>query len=164
MARTNFNNEIWIEIKRLYVYDGQTANAISKMEGMPTAATILKRAKATNNEGLNWDDEKQQFQSERLALLAPGGLAIKIFEKIEKFLTKDITKFSTKDADAIAKLHKSLERVLDKRYHVHMMIEVLTDYMKFLRENYPELVADGKIFNSARNYKNTMLNKLGVNV
>ncbi len=161
MGRKIFNNDIWIEVKRLFVYEGSTASAISQIKGMPTPATILKKAKEKNPEGLDWYDEQKQFKAERLELLAPGGMTVKILKLMEKFLSKDIKKFSTKDADALSKLHKSFMQIADKRYHIHMMFEVLGDYLKFLNEFYPELVVDGKIFNSARNFKNQLLTRLG---
>ena len=143
------------------MYEGLSYNEIAKQPGMPAVPTLSNWGKKKNTDGLTWDDEMEQFQSERFALLAPGGLAVKILRAIEHLMNKDVSKLTGKDADALAKYHKAFVRIVDKKYHVHMMFEVLGDFLVFLKNNYPDLVKDGKVFNAIRNFKNTLLTKLG---
>lgn len=161
MANVGYKSEIKIEAHRMRVYEGLSYNLISKSPGMPSPATLIKWGKKKNKDGMNWDDEMEQFQSEKFALMAPGGLAIKILKAIEHLMSKDVRKLTPKDADALSKFHKSFVRIVDKRYHVHMMFEVMKDLVLFLKQEYPDLIKDGKLFNSFRLFKNNLLTRMG---
>lgn len=149
----SYDNDQFVEIKRLYVIDGKSALEISKIyQKKPTAQTILNWAKK-----FDWDTEKEKAIQDKFDAISPKNLASKILEQISAIVNKD--GFTPKDADALAKLQSALQKVTDKNYQLPVMYQVLTDFLEFIRINYPLLLTDDLI-KAVRDFKNEIKAKL----
>jgi len=148
--------QIRAEAKSMLVCEGKSAKEIAELyDHEPCVQTILNWAAHKNKEGKNWYDIRDEYEHNKYEALSPKGLAFKILNKINMLLNTDNSKFGVKDADAIAKLRVSLEKLTDKKYQIPMMYEVLTLFVKFLKQHYPEVV-NGNFLNAVRHFKNSL--------
>lgn len=149
-----YKAHIWHECRKFYVYDDLTAEEISEIfNGNPTASAIRYHIK---NE--KWDDEKKRVQEVNYSKISPAAMANKVLEKIYGILSSD--EFSTKDADKLAKLQATLSKLLDSKYQIPMLYQMLTGFTVFVKENHPKAFSR-ELIDAARDYKNHMLKELG---
>ena len=147
-----FSPDIKAKIRFLYIDEGKSALDISKKyKGNPSPQTIAGWAK--NN---GWDKDRKQRTHDEYEKLSPQHLANKLLKHISDILNKK--KFTTKDADALAKLRITMEKIVDKKFQIPMMYELLTKFINFLNKNYPDfMVANEEIFyNAVLHFKNEM--------
>ena len=131
-----YNPKIQNTAKKMYIEDGKSAVEIAKhFKGKPTAQTILNWASKEN-----WEQLKLDFRNRQYEKLSPKTLAEKILSKIEKLVSIENDQFTTKDADALAKLQKSLSNLTDSKQQLPAMFQMLTDFGNFLKEKYPSLL------------------------
>ena len=150
-----FSPEIKAKIRFLYVDKGLSALEISKKyHGNPSAQTISLWAKANG-----WNIERTETTQEEYEKLSPQNLANKILQHIAHILDKKKARFTTKDADALAKLRVSMEKITDKKYQIPMMYELLTNEVDFLNKNYPQFITE-EFLNAIRHFKNELKSKL----
>jgi transposase len=146
-----FSPEIKAKIRFLYVDEGKSALAISKKyKGNPSAQTISLWAKING-----WDKERTERTHDEYEKLSPQHLANKILKHIGNILDKKGKSFTTKDADALAKLRVSMEKITDKKYQIPMMYELLTNMIDFLNKNYKQFITD-EFLNAIRHFKNEL--------
>lgn len=147
------------EIHNKFVKDGISAREISRQyEGKPSAQQIMNWARKKIN-GQTWEEERDEYQAHEYETLSPQGQVQKILLRINKLLTEDISRFTTKDADAIAKLQKTMERIVDKKFQIPMMFELLTKLIEFLMKHYAEIVTHD-FLNAIRHFKNELRERL----
>jgi len=131
-----YNPNIKVQAKKMYVQEGKSANEISKnFNGKPTAQTVLNWVTKEK-----WDVLKSDYQNKQYEKLSPKSMAEKILSKIDKLLSVSTDEFTTKDADALAKLQKSLANITDSKQQLPIMFELLTDFVNFLENKHPELL------------------------
>jgi len=144
------------QIKLLYIQGSSALNISNQFGGAPSPQTITNWANTPDSDGLSWLDQRNSFAQKEYEKLSPQSQAQKILERINLLLQKSPEKFTTKDADALAKLQKVMEKLVDKRYHLPVMFNLLTDFLNFLKINYPLLITP-ELINSVRHYKNTFI-------
>jgi hypothetical protein len=150
-----FSPDTIAKIKALYVNEGKSALDISKKcHGQPSSQTISGWVKK-----YDWNKLRDEYLNEKYEELSPQNIAQKILQKIHHLLNQDVKKFTTKDADALAKLRVSMEKLTDKKYQIPMMYEVLTQFIEFLTGNYPQYVND-EFLNVVRHFKNELKSNL----
>lgn len=150
-----YKPEILIDCKRLFIQEGLSALEISKrFNGKPSHQTIINWSK---KEG--WENERKNFQNSQYEKLSPKSLAEKILKKIELVLETPDKKFTTKDADALAKLQSSLVKITDSKYQIPALYQALTEFVKFLKHNYPQLLTT-ELLNAIRHFKNSLQDQL----
>jgi len=128
-------------------------------QGRPTHQIIALWAKKGN-----WKKERQDYEQRYYEKISPNVVAQNLYEKIAVILARK--NFSSKDADALAKLHKTLGVIINPSYQLPIMYQVLKEYIDFMKRNYPKLITD-ELINSIRHFKNELrerLTKGGMNV
>lgn len=146
-----FSPELKARVKVMFVDKGLTAAEISKqLHGMPSPQTISGWALKGN-----WKKSREDVTQAYYDRVSPGSMAQKILGKIAFILDQDDKKFTSKDADALAKLRVTMERIMDKKYQIPMMYEVLEMEVEFLSKNYPAL-ATPDLFIAIRHFKNEL--------
>lgn len=158
--------ELMARAKVMFVQEGKSALEIAKLLEGPSHQTISnwakKRPAVTRSRNAEqcttWIEEKATFQHNMYANMSPASQAQKILEKINAILGIDGKSFTTKDADALAKLSKLMENITDKKYQVPMMFEILTRLVGFLKTNYATIVNE-TFLNAVRHFKNDIMNE-----
>lgn len=157
--RNNYGPEIKAKCKDMLVREGLNVETISqRMKGRPHQNSIRKWARKKEN-GKTWYDLRNEYQDMLYENLSPQSQAEKILQRINFVLQKDLSQFSTADADSLAKLQKMMERVVDKKFQIPMLYELLTKLIEFLKSNYKELVTK-ELINAVRHFKNELKNEL----
>lgn len=144
----------------MYVQQGKSAVEIARELNGPTHQTITnwanRQRKAPNGKLTSWVIERAEFSEAEYARLSPAAQAQKIMAQMNMIISKPPSSFTTKDADALAKMQKLLSEVTAAKYQVPMMFEVLTDFVGFLKLHYPEQLSEP--FNNALlHFKNVKL-------
>ena len=144
------------ECKLMFIQQGKSAWEISKhFGGKPSVQTILNWTKKKNSDDLTWEAEKEQFEQHSYEKLSPQNLAEKILKRIEMILLESPKSFTTKDADALAKLQKVMEKLIDKKFQIPTMYHVLTRLLEFLSLHYKTLLCP-ELINAVRHFKNVL--------
>ena len=151
-----FDPKIKAAIHKEFV-EGKPAKVISEeYDGKPTAQCILnwahKKDKVTKK---NWFDEKRDYEIEQYEGLSPQTQAQKILKKIDRIISKSDKSFTTKDADALSKLQKLMEKLIDKKFQLPTMYHLLTRFMEFLSLHYKNLLTK-EMINAIRHFKNKL--------
>jgi transposase len=149
------------EIKFKFVHEGLSARVISKgYDGKPSIQTIINWSIIINKDGSNWVSERDEFIQKQYEKLSPQSQAGKILERINILLQKPSKSFTTKDADALAKLQKVMEKLIDKNFQLPVMYSMLSDFVVFLKDNYIELLLpELGLLNAVRHFKNNLKDK-----
>lgn len=159
MATKHFDKEIRLEARRQFVHEEKGPHEIAKhFKQRPSANTIMKWAKEKNPEGKDWYDQRQALEEDEYEKISPSSLVKKILNKIHKFYEK--ADFSHIDADAIAKLQKQLEKIDDPRYQIPVMYQLMTDFVNYTRQNYPNLITQ-EFAEAIRDFRTEIRKKLG---
>lgn len=155
-----YSPKLRAEIKLLFVQHGKSALEISKQYGgKPTAQAVLNWSRELNKEGVSWEDERDEYQQREYEKLSPQSQADKILKRIDLLLQKSPKSFTTKDADALAKLQKVMEKLVDKKFQIPTMYHVLTRLLEFISLNYKSLLGD-ELINAIRHFKNQLKEEL----
>ncbi len=145
-----YSREIINNCRTLYTDHQMTPAAISeKMGGRPSESTIKKWAA----------DENWFLDVKSPEEISPRAIAAKILKKISFLLEKENNEFTVKDAEAIARFQKALERITDIKYQLPVMYQMLTDLLIHIREEHPEVYSD-KLITAIRHFKEKMKNRL----
>jgi hypothetical protein len=146
-----FSPDLKAKIRFMYVDEGKSALEISKkFHGNPSAQTIALWAKKNG-----WNNEKNEHEHNEYERLSPQSLANKILQRIAHILNKKVSSFTTRDADALAKLRITMEKITDKKYQIPLMYELLTSLIDFLNMNYPVFITE-EFLNAIRHFKNDL--------
>ncbi len=160
--RKTYSAKTWNIIKKLFVEEGHTAADISRMrDNYPTHQAISARAKRKNPKtGMSWHDERQERIEAHYNSIAPQKQVTLALSKITQLLSKK--NLTTKDFDALSKVHKFLKDLTDWKYHVPMIYQVLSSYTEYVREHYPNLFTetDGTFEVSLLHFKNHLRQQL----
>lgn len=149
-----------LEARRMWVEDGMGATAISRqMGGKPTAQTILNWSGVADSEGMTWDDHRQARVELMINAATPEHMATKLMGRISRLL--DDPDLDVKHADALAKYAKVFKQLIDPAYQVSMTYQVLTGWIEFCRESYPDLLTE-EMIGATRDYKTTARRRLGL--
>lgn len=158
--RNFYGPKIRAEVKQLFVKEGWNYFKIAaKYHFHPAHNTIELWAKKEQSNGLTWLLEKEQYENLVYENLSPQALAEKILQRIHFILQKDVTQFSDKDSDSFSKLMKGMERLVDKKFQIPMLYEMLTKFVDFLKDNYKGLVTE-ELINAVRHFKNELKSEL----
>lgn len=138
--------------KQMYIVEGMSAKEISKhFHSQPTHQTI------SNWVGkYKWNEERADYEAALYENLAPQQTAQKILNKINALVSKDDRSFTTKDADSLMKLQKSLTSLIDKKYQIPIMFKLLTEFLNYIQKHYQSLVSDDLV-QAARDFKEIQL-------
>lgn len=147
-------------IKALFVEEGLEPDTIARRyKNRPTPQTVRNWSNQIDEHGKTWRDYRREYQEEMYLLSSnTKTIAAKILMRIHKLL--DSEDFSTKTADALAKLQKNMEAIVDPKYHVGMLFTFLEDFIAFMREHYPEMATE-EFASLARDYKNHIRDRGG---
>lgn len=153
-----FSPELKAKVKHLYVNKGLSALAISeKYKGSPSAQTVNLWVKKDK-----WDNLRADFMNDSYEKFAPQNLVLKIYKKIETLLNKPDAEFTVKDADALAKLKSSMEKLVGKKFQIDMMFATLKEMLLFFERYYRSLTTE-ELLNAVTHFKNSKLETLGEN-
>jgi hypothetical protein len=147
-----YGPDIRAEARRLVVWHGYTAEEASEhFEGAPAASTIDNWARTqVNEEGETWYEQRESVAEERVTATRPEQMARDVLAKIQELLQQP--GFDANRADQLAKLSKHLRHFVDPRYHVSMTFQVLTTFLAFLKEHYPEATGP-ELVRAVRDFK-----------
>lgn len=162
--RVIYKPEIVATAKAMFVQEGKSALQIAEALSGPTHQTIsnwARQNRAKKGEPLrNWITEREEHINALYVKLSPKQQAQKFLDKIDRLLAKPTEDFDTKDADALSKLHKAMQDILDDKYQLPMMFQVLGDLIGFLKLHYGELVTE-QFVNAIRHFKNLKMQEAG---
>jgi len=148
------------EARRLWIEEGQGPTAISRaLGGKPRAQTILNWANRPDADGRTWDDHKADRLDTLIAATSPETLALNLMRQVQQIAAQP--SLDPKQADALSKYVSSLRKLTDPVYQVGMTYQVLTGFLGFLRQHYPDLVSD-PLIGAFRDFKNDARRRLGV--
>lgn len=148
------------EIHNKFVKEGISVRELSRQyNGNPSAQCIIYWSRQRVEGKPTWEEERDEYQANEYEKLSPQNQVQKILMRINKILSQDVSTFTTKDADALAKLQKMMERIVDKKFQIPMMFELLTKEIEFLMRHYSELVTTD-FLNAIRHFKNELKEKL----
>jgi len=148
-----YGPDIRAEARRLIVWHGYTADEASEHLGDdgPAASTIDNWARTqVNEEGETWYEQRESVAEERVTATRPEQMARDVLAKIQELLTQP--GFDANRADQLSKLSKHLRHFVDPRYHVSMTFQVLTRFLAFLKEHYPEATGP-ELVRAVRDFK-----------
>lgn len=148
-------------IRALFIEEGLKPHTISaRYKNRPTAQAIRNWSLEVDEHGKTWEDYRQEYQDELFLLnSSTRSIANKIIIRIHQLL--DDPHFSTKSTDALAKLQKTMESVVDPKYHVGMLFTFLEDYLTFTKDHYSDLINE-RFLALARDYKNHIRDRGGL--
>lgn len=153
-----YSNDIAAECRRLFIEKGLSVRTISKQfSGAPSETTIKKWAKTSDDNGFNWYDYRDEYQSSMIENLSPEKQAAKLMERVNYLLNSDVSEWDHKVGDELSKLRIFMARVLDKKYQLPAMYEVLKKLIEFLKVRYPGIVT-AELVNAVRHFKNELKN------
>jgi len=147
-------------VKMMVVQRHMDAAAISReLGGIPAAKTIerwmYKKATRGKNTGKTWIDLRDEQTTNEYELLTPENLAYRIMEDI-KSLYNDPNLTPERRADALAKLYKPMERLLEPKLRVNALFATLKDFVDFLHQKHQALISDD-LLKAVREYKDERL-------
>jgi len=155
-----YTAEARAEARRLWIEEGHGPTAISRvLGGKPTAQTVLNWANTPDADGKTWDDYKADRLDALISATSPETLALNLMRKVEQVASNP--NLDPKGADALSKYVSSLRKLTDPVYQVGMTYQVLTAFLGFLRQSYPDLVTP-EMIGAFRDFKNDARRRLGV--
>ena len=145
-----------MEIKKRVV-EGEAFKVIAKdYNNKPTPQQISNWAnKKDPKTGLTWLDEAYEYETDQYESLSGKNQANKIMKKIDRIISKSDKSFTTKDADALAKLQRLMERVIDRKFQLPTMLYFAKRRLEFLKAHYKELVSE-ELINAERHFSKEM--------
>lgn len=154
----NYDHDIYNSAKRMFIEEGKKPSEISvALGGKPAKSTIVNWAAKEDSTNKNWHQYRQEYIKDSYELATPDAMARKILEKISLILNQ--SDFTTKDADALAKLQRSLEKITQPRHQVPVMYEMLESFVTFMQKQYPHLI-NKDLLNAVRDFKNELRKRL----
>jgi len=153
-----YNPHTRVEVRRMFVQECLSAKAIARhFKNRPATNTITNWSQEKDEFGKTWEDERKEYEQQQYELISPKGIAAKILTQIGAILNKH--DFNTKDADSLAKLQASLQKLTDPSYQIPIMYSMLTDFLNFLKASYPGMV-NQDIIDVFREFKSHLLKRL----
>lgn len=151
-----YGPKIKADIRKRFV-EGEPAAQIAKSyANEPTSMQILNWAHKPDPEsGRTWLDEKRDYELESYEDLSGQSQAEKILKKIDRFISKSDRSFTTKDADALSKLQKLMEKIVDRKFQLPTMLYFQKRYVDFMKARYPVLVNE-EFINAQRHFVREM--------
>jgi hypothetical protein len=161
MKRIRYNSTIKAEAKLLFIENELSFEKISEyFDGTPTAQCIQQWAnKPDKKTGKSWKDERKEKADNKYLNLSPQAQANKIMERINYLLQSPVESWDPRQADALAKTQKTLEKLVDKKFQIPMMYELLKNQIDFFKLHYPDILTP-EYLNAVRHYKNETKKKL----
>jgi hypothetical protein len=171
--RPVYDSSLWAEIKFLFVDKGFSAVQISKQYGgKPTYQAVQNRAKKKDPAtGFSWMDERGQREKDKYLKLSPQSQASQLMDAVDSIivmLTNKLKRGSTDAkeistvADSLAKVNKTLEKIVDKKFQVPMLYEFLETFVNFLLLHYKTIITP-EFINAVKHFKNETRKKLEYN-
>lgn len=148
-----YGPDVRAEAKRLVVWHGYTpAQAAQHFDGSPAASTIDNWARTAEDPetGRNWYEERKATRQERFDVTRPENMARMTIKKIHEVLQQP--GWDDGRGDQLAKLSKHLRHFVDPRHQVSMTLQVLTRFLQFVQEEYPE-AARPELVRAVRDFK-----------
>jgi len=150
----NYGTDTKILCRMLYVQQRKNPNQIARQfHNRPNANTITNWAIKGN-----WDRQRQEWEDAEYEKISPQALATRVIKRIIQ--TLDDPDFNNKSADALAKLQKTLEKIVDIRYQIPIMYQLLTDLVEFLQANHKKLISV-QLIDAIRDFRNEIRRRLG---
>lgn len=147
------------EAKRLFVEEEKSPREISlAFSGRPSWQTVQKWTHDLDSEGRDWKELREEFRNTNYENISPQQQAKKILEKINEILHNE-DKWDVKHADALSKLQKTFEKIVDVKYQIPVMFQLLTDLLKYLKKYYPEFVTED-FLSAIRDFKNYLRGRI----
>ncbi len=147
------------EAQRLIVEQGWSVQRVSdNFGGYPSRQCIHNWAARRDADGNNWYDLRTKLVEDLVSSTTPEKLMTRILEKINSIL--EDPSFDTKKADQLSKLTKVFREIVDTRYHVQVMYQVMTDFVTFARKHYPDALTR-ELLEVVRDFKNEVRGRLG---
>lgn len=157
----NFSVDVYNRCKRMFVEDNKSCSEISRElgDGAPHHNTILRWSKKVDpRTGKTWEDERLDYQHSEYENASPKAMAQKIVDKINGILESEDFVVG-RDSDALWKLQKAFEKLVDKKHQLTIMFDMLSDLMVFIKNYYPGLFSD-ELINAIRQFKNETYKRL----
>ena len=141
--------------KQIFVEEGKTPRDIADHFGnKPTHSTVGRWAKAPDRNGKSWYDYRDEYRNNQYEQLSTQDMVQKIFNEIRRALNADKV-----DADQLVKLTKSLERLAEPKFHIHIMFQMLTELLDFIKAHYQDLATE-QMASAIGDFKNHLRNRL----
>ena len=152
--------ETRLDARRLWIEEGIGATEISRqMGGKPTAQTVLNWSNETDKDGLTWEDHRETHVEMMISASSPQQMATRLMARMEKLLAGDIS--NPKAADDLAKYASVFRKLTDPAYQISMTYQVLTDWITFCKDEYPDLITEDMIA-ATRDFKASARRRLGL--
>jgi hypothetical protein len=163
--RKRYDSTLKAECRVMFVEHEQSYQKISDYyDGSPSAQCIQQWAtKKDARTGKSWADERNEKADGKYLALSPQAQASKVLERINFLLADDVENWDPKQADALAKTQKVLEKIVDKKFQVPMMYELLKKLIEFLKLHYSDQVT-AELLNAIRHFKNELRKKLELGI
>ena len=138
MGRT-YNAKIYNECKRMFVEQNMSPAAIADFkQGKPSKQTVSLWAKKKDRQGRDWHDLRLAYRDKMYEAISPQNIAAKLMDRLMDLLSEE--NWNEKSADQLAKLHSTLQKVLEPRYQIPTMYHMLSEMLKFFSAHYPQIV------------------------
>ncbi len=147
--------EVVLQAKRLYVEDLKTVTAAAHEVGV-SPAIVGVWARKKDEDGLTWHDYRAMREDQMYEEMSPKALAKKILEVIwQKVRAENV------NADEIVKLTKSLNSIVEEKYKLPTMYEMLRDLIDFIQTKYPHLIAGTDLITAISEFRAIIRQRLG---
>jgi uncharacterized protein Usg len=146
-----YSSHVRAEAKRLFVNQDYTFAQIERAlapDG-PVAQTINNWAQQADGNGKTWHDLRDERRERLFRETSPEQMAAKLMQRMDTALDKP----GTKGADELAKYAAVFQDIVDPRYQLSMVFQVLTDFVQFCQDEHPDLIAEGDLTDAARRFK-----------
>lgn len=158
--RKRYDLSTRLEARRLCVHEGKSETEIAKIfSGNPTAATVGNWMRAKDEDGKTWLDERREYEQEQYERISPKAISGKILKRIEELL--NAKKFGTKQADALAKMHKALLQIGEPKHQVPIMYTLLTEFVTFLKRSEYQKLLTKEFLDAVRDFRTEIRKKSG---
>lgn len=124
-----------LTVKQLFVQEQRSPDFIAKLLKDRPSANTIKSWADKKADGKTWWDERKEFEKDEYENISPKRLTQKILKRVSDLLDKP--DFSS---DALAKELSALKKISDPENQIHVMYQMLTDFMVFIREQRPQLL------------------------
>ena len=156
-----YSDDVRAEARRLIVWHGYTPDqASAHFDGSPAASTLdnwARSEKYADEDGDTWYEQREATTRERIHETSPEEMARRTLSKLHELMMQP--GWDSKRGDQLSKLSKHLRHFVDPRYHVSMTLQVLTRFLHFAQEEYPE-AATPELVRAVRDFKSQERSKL----
>jgi len=159
-----YDSNVRAEAKYLFLDKELNPRPISRhFGGKPRWQTIQVWANEVDKAtGLNWYQEREKRAKDKYLKLSPQSQAQGLMDALNHIIGMITSKISKGQTDAkelstmtdsLAKVNKTLEKIVDKKFQVPMLYEFIEKFISFLNLHYKEFITP-EFINAVKHFKN----------